>query len=124
MPVHLTNRELDVMSILWRRGSATVSEVLDGLEEDLAYTTVLTVMRTLEAKGHVRHEADGKAFRYYPLVEPADGGKRTLRRLLDKVYDGSRELLVANLLADEDVSDAELRRIRRLLDERLEESEP
>jgi len=118
--VHLTNRELDVMAVLWDRGSATVSEVSSSLPDDLAYTTILTVLRALEAKGHVRHEKEGKAFRYYPVVEAEEAGDRTLRRLLDKVYLGSREVLVTRLLSDKNVSEDELRRIRQMLDERLE----
>ena len=121
MPVHLTNRELDVMAVLWDQGSATVGEVKDSLAEDLAYTTILTVLRSLETKGHVRHEKEGKAFRYFPLVEAEAAGDRTLRRLLDKVYLGSREMLVTRLLSDKSVSQEELLRIRRLLDARLEE---
>ncbi len=78
MPPHLTNRELDVMAVLWERESATVAEVLDALPAELAYTTVLTVLRGLEAKGHVRHESEGKAFRYYPTVEPAKAGEKVL----------------------------------------------
>ncbi len=123
MPVHLTNREIDVMAVLWDRGSATVSEVKQHLAEELAYTTILTVLRSLEAKGHVRHDKEGKAFRYYPLVEAEVAGDRTLRRLLDKVYLGSREMLVTRLLSDKAVSQDELRRIRSMLDERLEEAD-
>ncbi len=123
MSLHLTNRELDVMAVLWERKSATVAEVLEALPEDLAYTTVLTVLRGLDAKGHVRHESEGKAFRYFPTVEPTKAGETVLGRILDKIYQGSRELLVARLLSDEAVSEEELRRIRRMLDERLGEVE-
>jgi len=111
------------MAVLWDRGSATVSEVKQHLAEELAYTTILTVLRSLEAKGHVRHDKEGKAFRYYPLVEAEVAGDRTLRRLLDKVYLGSREMLVTRLLSDKAVSQDELRRIRSMLDERLEEAD-
>ena len=121
MSVHLTNRELDVLAVLWDRGSATVGEVKEQIAEDLAYTTLLTVLRSLEAKGHVRHETEGKAFRYFALVEADAAGDRTLRRLLNKVYLGSREMLVTRLLSDKTVSEDELRRIRKMLDERLEE---
>lgn len=123
MSLHLTNRELDVMAVLWERKSATVAEVLAALPEDLAYTTVLTVLRGLEAKGHVRHESEGKAFRYFPTVEPTKAGDTVLGRIIDKIYQGSREMLVARLLSDEAVSEEELRRIRRMLDERLGEVE-
>lgn len=123
MAVRLTNREMDIMAVLWARGDATVAEVLEDLDADLAYTTVLTILRALEAKGYVRHVKEGKAHRYSATVAAEQGGDRPLRRVLDKVYQGSRELLIARLLADEDVSSAELRRIRRLLAERLKEVE-
>ena len=123
MSIRLTHRELDIMAVLWRNGSGTVNEVGDGLEDDLAYSTVLTMLRTLEGKGHVRHDSEGKAFRYYPITQPEDAGGGALDRVLDKIYQGSRELLVTRLLADEEVSSGELRRIRELLDERLGELE-
>ncbi len=121
MAQHLTNRELDVMAVLWQTGSATVAEVLDQLGEPLAYTTVLTVLQALEGKGFVHHQAEGRAYRYFPLIQSGQAGDRTLDRLLEKVYRGSRELLVSRLLSSESVSEAELRRIRQMLDERLKE---
>ena len=66
--IHFPPRELAVMSILWKRGSATVTEVRDDLEEDLAYTSVLSALQTLEEKGYVRHEPEGRAYRYFPTV--------------------------------------------------------
>jgi BlaI family transcriptional regulator, penicillinase repressor len=124
MSVSLTRRELDVMAVVWELGSATVGEVVERLPDDLHYSTVLTIFRTLEAKRHVRHERDGKAFRYYPITRPEDAGDRALQRLVDKVFQGSRELLVARLVSDEDIAPEELRRIRRRLTERLKELEP
>ncbi len=121
MAVHLTNRELDVMSVVWQLGSATVAEVRGGLREHLAYTTVLTVLRGLESKGYVRHEPHGKAFRYHPLIEASEVGESALDRLLDKIYCGSREMLIARLVADENISEQELVRIRELLDRRISE---
>ena len=121
MAIRLTNREMDIMAILWARGPATVAEVLEDLEADLAYTTVLTILRGLEAKRYVRHAKEGKAHRYSATVEAADAGERPLMRVLDKVYQGSRELMIARLVADDDVTAAELKRIRRLLAERLKE---
>ena len=120
-PVTLTRRELDVMSVLWRRGSATVAEVRDDLADDLAYPTVQTMLRVLEAKGHVGHTVDGRAFRFHALVEQAEAADSALARLVAKVYHGSRELLVNRLLADEDISPDELRRIKELLQKRLDQ---
>ena len=122
MAVHLTRRELDVMSVLWKLGSATVAEAREGIADDLAYPTVLTILRTLEAKGHVRHEQEGKGFRYYAVLQSDDAGSSALDRLLDKVYHGSRELLVAGLLSDESIDEAELKRLRKLVNERLKDA--
>ena len=123
MKPRLTPRELDIMAVLWQHDSGTVSEVSEGLEADIAYSTVLTMLRTLETKGHVRHVQEGKAFRYLPETAPEDVGGSALDRLLTKIYQGSRELMVTRLLADEDVSAEELHRIRELLDDRIEELE-
>jgi len=109
------------MSVIWTLGSATVAQVRDGLTDDLAYPTVLTILRTLEAKGHVRHTTDGKAFRYFARTRSADAGSSVLARVLDKVYQGSRELLVAGLLDDKDIAAEELQRLRALVDARLKE---
>ena len=119
--VSLTRRELDVMSVLWRRGSATVADVRDDLVDDLAYPTVQTMLRVLEAKGYVGHTVDGRAFLFHPLVKQDEAADSALDRLVAKVYHGSRELLVNRLLADEDISTDELKRIKRLLQKRLDE---
>ena len=119
--VSLTRRELDLMAVLWQQKSATVAEVRERLADDLAYPTVLTMLRNLELKGYARHEEEGRAFRYYPVLKPNEAGDGALRRLVSKVYQGSRELLVSRLIADEEISPAELRRIKKLLQERLKE---
>jgi len=122
--IAFTDRELDVMSVLWDLGSATVAEVRERLTDELAYTTVLTVLRTLEQKGHVGHVGEGRAHRYRPLVKRAAAGRNALRRIVDKVFQGSPELLMTQLVSDKNLSDEELRRLRRLLEERLREKKP
>ncbi len=119
----LTKRELDLMSVLWNRGSATVTEVLDDLPDDIAYSTVMTILRTLEAKGHVRHEQEGKAYRFYALTEADEAADTALGRIVNKVFHGSRELVINRLVSNEDVSAEELRRIKDNLERRLEELE-
>src|SRR6266487_4471042 len=69
MRIAFTDRELDVMSVLWDLGDATVAEVRERLADELAYTTVLTVLRTLEQEGYVAHTGEGRAHRYNPLVQ-------------------------------------------------------
>jgi len=124
--VHIafTDRELDVMKVLWDVGPATVAEVRERIADDLAYTTVLTILRTLEQKGYVSHTEDGRAHRYKPLVKREVAGRTALRRLVDKVFDGSPELLLTQLVSDKNLSDEELRRLRKLLAERLREKQP
>ncbi|HEY6159114.1 MAG TPA: BlaI/MecI/CopY family transcriptional regulator [Gemmatimonadales bacterium] len=124
MRINFTDRELDVMSVLWDAESATVAEVRERLADDLAYTTVLTVLRTLEQKGYVGHTGEGRAHRYHPLVKRAAAGRSALSRLVDKVFDGSPELLLTQLVSDKNLSDEELRRLRKLLTERLREKQP
>src|SRR5207302_9106408 len=124
VPISFTDRELDVMSVLWDAGSATVAEVRERLSDDLAYTTVLTVLRTLEQKGYVGHTGEGRAHRYRPLVKRAAAGRSALRRLVDKVFDGAPEALVTQLASDRNLGDEELRRLRKLLAERLRERKP
>ena len=120
-PDAFTPRELDVMSILWDLGSATVAEVQERIGDPLAYTTVLSVLRTLKEKGFVRHEAEGRAHRYYALVDWTAAGQRELWRLVKKVFKGSPELLLVQLVSDRGMDERELRRLRQLIDERLGE---
>ena len=119
MRISFTDRELDVMAVLWDRGSATVAQVRERLPDDLAYTTVLSVLRTLEEKGHVDHREEGKAHRYFPLVERRVAGRSALARLIDTVFNGSPELLLTQLVSDRDLSDDQIKNLRRLMDARL-----
>ena len=107
------------MAVLWRNGSGTVAEVRDALDDTFAYTTVLTVLRTLEDKGFVTHVAEGKAHRYLPAVTPDVAGQSALSRVLDKIFGGSPDLLLTQLVSDHNLDTADLRRLRKLLDDRL-----
>jgi BlaI family penicillinase repressor len=120
MEIAFTDRELDVMAVLWRRGNGTVAEVRDALRDELAYTTVLTILRTLQEKGYVRHAVEGRAHRYYPKVSQHAAGGSALARVVDKIFGGSSELLLTHLVNERDLSGEELRRLRELLDEKLD----
>ena len=122
MDISFTDRELDVMAVLWRRGSGTVNEVRDELDDDLAYTTVLTILRTLEDKGFITHLTEGKAHRYLPAVSQDLAGKSVLARVLDKVFAGSPEMLLTQLVSERDLDQDDLLRLRKLLDARLAET--
>ena len=119
MSVSFTERELDVMVVLWERGSGTVAEVRDALSDDFARTTVLTVLRTLEDKGYVTHTTEGKAHRYRTTVSPEVAGRSALRRIVDTMFFGAPERLLAELVSDRRISRAKLRQLRAHLDERL-----
>ena len=119
MNISFTDRELDVMAVVWELGSATVRDVQDRLEDPLAYTTVLTILRTLEAKGYLRHEAEGRAHRYHPAVRRDQASSSALRRLVSKLFAGRPEALLTQLVSDQKLTADQLARIRRLLDERL-----
>jgi predicted transcriptional regulator len=119
--LNLTEAELRLMDVIWEKGSATVAEVADALPKQLglAYNTVLTTMRILEDKGYVRHikSKEGRAFIYKPVVSREDASRSAVRHLLGRFFGNSAEALVLNLLGDEDISEAELKRIQNLLKE-------
>jgi BlaI family transcriptional regulator, penicillinase repressor len=123
MEVAFTDRELDVMNVLWEQGSATVAEVQAALQDELAYTTVLTILRTLEEKGHVTHEEAGRAYRYEALVEREVAGASAVRRLLRKLFAGSPELLLTQLVTERGLTREQLASLRQMLDERLDGEE-
>jgi predicted transcriptional regulator len=117
--VVFTDREWDLMPVLWERGPSTVADVREGLADDLAYTTVLTILRTLEDKGHVGHEAEGRAYRYHALVERGEARVSAVDRITRKLFSGSMETLLSHLVSDQELSDEQLERIRSILDARL-----
>jgi len=109
--MQLGDRELEVMTWLWANGSGTVGEVKEGLTDPLAYTTVLTILRNLEAKGFLRRQDEGRAHRYFPRVQQKAARRRALRRLIDTLFLGSPQALLSHLVDEHDLSPAELRRI-------------
>ncbi|MBW3661072.1 MAG: BlaI/MecI/CopY family transcriptional regulator [Gemmatimonadetes bacterium] len=125
--VDFTDRELDVMAILWEGGPSTVAEVRETLNarlpEPLAYTTVLTILRILEEKGYVRHTEEGRAHRYHPLVAREEAGRSALEDLIGRIFRGSPEMLITQLVSDRSLTEAEIRRMREILDRRLTEEE-
>jgi predicted transcriptional regulator len=124
MEIVLYERELEVMEVLWERGSATVAEVREALDDQMAYTTVLTVLRRLEEKGYVTHQEEGRAHRYLPAVERQAARESALERLTRRLFGGSPELLLTHLVSRKKLSGAQMRRLRELLDDQLPEAEP
>ena len=114
--LHLTQRELDIMSVLWDLGEATVTEVRDRVDPDLAYTSISSMIRTLEMKGYVSHRrGEGKTHVYFPVIDAETAGASTLSRVLDKIYGGSPIKLLAHLVEKRKLSEKELARMRELL---------
>src|SRR5215212_2407987 len=120
--IYFPPRELAVMSVLWRLGSATVTDVRDALEEDLAYTSVLSALQTLEEKGYVRHEPEGRAYRYYARVEAERAGGSALARIRESIFQGSAERMFAQMVSDRKLGRKELEQMRQLLAKRLGEN--
>ena len=119
--IYFPPRELAVMSVLWRLGSGSVSDVRDALEEDLAYTSVLSALQTLEEKNFVRHETEGRAYRYFPTVGAERAGGSALARIREAIFQGSAERMFAQMVADKRLGRNELEQMRQLLADRLGE---
>ena len=117
--LNLTEGELPLMQVLWKKRHATVGDVVASLSADppLAYSTVLTTLRILEAKGYVRHTKEGRAFVYEPVVVQEEASRKALNSLVNRFFGGSCELLVVNLLKEEAIGRAELRRIKKMITE-------
>ena len=115
----LTDAELRLMDILWGRGPATVSDVVDALpmRQSLAYSTVLTTLRILEQKGYVRHEKHGRAFVYHPVVNRKQASQNAVQYILSRFFDNSPELLLLNVLENENIDPLELERLKTLVSE-------
>ena len=116
---NLTEGELPLMQVLWEKKRATVGDVAAALSSDPppAYSTVLTTLRILETKGYVRHTKEGRAFVYEPIVVQQEASRKALDHLVSRFFGGSREMLVMNLLKEEAIGPAELRRIKKMIAE-------
>jgi BlaI family transcriptional regulator, penicillinase repressor len=119
----LTDRELDLMAVLWDSGPSTASEVQAALAKQgiqLAYNTVLTVLRILEAKGSVDHLEEGRAHRFRSVVDRSEAGASALTRTLDRLFEGSAEALVAQLVQRPGLTRRDLKRLRKIIKQQLE----
>lgn len=124
MKISLTDREADVMQSLWDHGPSLVAEVRERLSDDLAYTTVLTVLRTLEGKGYVGHEEEGRGHRYFASIKQQAARKNAVQHLTDKLFKGSAELLFSHMVSEQKLSPEQIRRMRQMLAERSDKDKP
>jgi predicted transcriptional regulator len=112
----LTEVELELMDVLWDKGAATVTDIVEALpEERLAYSSVLTMMRILEQKGYVTHEKEGRAFIYRPLVNRREAQQSVIGYLLRRFFDNSPEQLVVNLLEHENMGPRDVKRLKKMI---------
>ena len=107
--------DLEVMKVIWERGQATVSDVLDTINRKLAYTTVATTMKHLERKGFLTYKVDGRTFVYQPLIWETEVSQSMLSDLLERFFDNSAERLVNTLLETEQIDSVELDRMQQLI---------
>ncbi len=119
----LTQRETQIMEVLWDRGEATADEIRKALPDDPHDSTVRTLLRVLKSKGYVTHRAQGKAYIYCPAVERAQVERRAVRSMLKRFFGGSPEALVLRLIEDEQLTPEQLDELRRA-SERDRESDP
>jgi BlaI family transcriptional regulator, penicillinase repressor len=122
-----TERELQALKILWRRREATVREICDDLQQagqQLAYTTVLSLMQVMEQKGLVGHTTVGKVYSYFALAEEQPTLGSMARTFLDNVFDGAVDQYLLHALGDRRISPAELRRLEELLAEARKQRKP
>jgi predicted transcriptional regulator len=114
----LTEGELRLMHVLWDRGRATVGEVVAAIpgRRPPAYNTVLTLLRILEQKGYVRHEKEGRAFVFEPLINRQQARRSAVQRLLAQFFEGSAGQLVLNLVDEDQLDSADLQRLKALVD--------
>ena len=113
----LTKLELQVMQVIWRRGTSSVSEVQEGMEQPLAYTTVQTMLNILERKGKLRRKLRGRAYDYSAAVSETKALSHAVRDLVDRMFGGSSEELVMSLIKDRRIDAKQMARLKRLLDE-------
>jgi predicted transcriptional regulator len=115
----LTEAELRLMKILWKRGESSVGDLVAALpaKKALAYTSILTTVKILEEKGYVTHRKVGRAFLYTPIIEEDEASSSALRHILNRFFNNSREQLLVSVLGDEDVTAEELKRLKQRIAE-------
>lgn len=118
-PVSPTERELEILKILWQRGEATVRQVYEEMQAGSAIVqnTVQAFLRTMEEKGLVTHRVQGRSFVYSPIHRREQTSRHMVHKLLDRVYDGAIDQLMASLLSVRQPTDEELSRLQDLVDQ-------
>jgi predicted transcriptional regulator len=113
----LTKLELQIMQVIWKRGASTVSAVQQGLAQDLAYTTVQTMLNILHRKGKLKRELHGRAFAYSATVTEAKASTHAVRDLVDRMFGGSSEELVMSLIKSRQIDPRKIAELSKRLEE-------
>jgi predicted transcriptional regulator len=113
----LTKLELQIMQVIWKRGASTVSAVQEGLAQDLAYTTVQTMLNILHRKGKLKRELHGRAFAYSATVTEAKASTHAVRDLVDRMFGGSSEELVMSLIKSRQIDPKKIAELSKRLEE-------
>jgi predicted transcriptional regulator len=122
--ITLTEAELRLMKILWRRGESAVGDLVAAMPVGaaLAYNSVLTTIRILEQKGYVTHRQEARAFLYSPCVAEHEASQTEVRHIMQRFFGNSRERLLISLLGDEEITPEELQRLKQAIAEAPEDS--
>ena len=114
----LTENELDVMKVLWKEAPLKVSEILEKLTRKTkpAYTSLLTLVQTMESKGYIAHEQDGKAYTYFPKLQQHNFTNNEIKRVAERLFNNSPFALAVNLVQDEHLSAEEIRQLRQMFE--------
>ena len=113
----LTKLELQIMQVIWRLGSGNVTAVQAGLEQELAYTTVQTMLNILHKKGKLKRKLRGRAYEYYATVSEAKASGHAVRDLVDRMFGGSSEELVMSLIKSRQIDAKKIAELSRRLEE-------
>lgn len=113
----LTKLELEIMQVIWRRGTSNVNAVQEDLEKPLAYTTVQTMLNILHRKGKLRRKLRGRAYEYSAAVTETKALNHAVRDLVDRMFGGSSEELVMSLIKSKQIDAKQIARLTRRLEE-------
>jgi BlaI family penicillinase repressor len=113
----LTKLELQIMQVIWRRGTSNVGEVQEGLEQQLAYTTVQTMLNILHRKGKLKRKLNRRAYEYSATVTEAKALSHALRDVVDRMFGGSSEELVMSLIKSKQLDAKKIAELSRRLEE-------
>ncbi|MGD9157335.1 MAG: BlaI/MecI/CopY family transcriptional regulator [Desulfobacteraceae bacterium] len=120
--IRLGRLEMQIMNVVWEKGKATVHEVKEALGKGRkpAYSTILTMMRKIEAKGYLEHDVDDRTYVYRPTISQDTARRSILGDIMDRLFAGSPTLLLNSLVEQNQVNDKELAQLKKLINEAAE----